>query len=160
MSVWEAEQAAKQLLGPAPVPPIDPDRIARGLGIAVRYASLPPDQSGKIVIPPNGAPVITINQYDHPNRQRFTCAHEIGHYHQRRSRESGPTTFVDYRDTLAGLGSEPDEVFANQFAAALLMPAGLVAQDWRARQSVESLAVTFGTSTQAMNLRLRNLGLV
>jgi Zn-dependent peptidase ImmA (M78 family) len=160
MSVREAEEAAKQLLGPAPTLPIYPDQIARSLGIAVRYAGLPPDQSGKILIPPNGAPVITINEYDHPNRQRFTCAHEIGHYHQRRARDTGPTTFVDYRDTLAGLGSEPDEIFANQFAAALLMPARLVAQYWREGRGVESLAEMFGTSVQAMNLRLRNLGLL
>ncbi len=160
MSVREAEDAAKQLLGPAPALPVDPEALARGLGITVRHGVLPPDASGKIVISAAEAPVITINQYDHPNRQRFTCAHEIGHYLRRRRQGGGTTTFVDYRDTLAGLGQDPEEIFANQFAAALLMPARLVARYHAEGMSDEALAERFGTSVQAMRLRLRNLGLV
>lgn len=159
MSVREAEHAAEQLLGPSPSVPINPDAIARSLGIVVRYKSLPPDQSGKIVIPPGGTSVIVINEYDHPNRQRFTCAHEIGHYQRRHQMPGGPRTFVDYRDTLAGLGQDPEEIFANQFAAALLMPASVVAKYHRQGWDAESLALKFGTSVQAMRLRLRNLGL-
>jgi Zn-dependent peptidase ImmA (M78 family) len=141
--------------------PVDPTELARRLGIVVRTDRLPPDESGKIVIPPDGQGpvVITINYWDHSNRQRFTCAHEIGHYVQRKEETGASRTFVDYRDDLAGLGADREEIYANQFAAALLMPAHLV-EAWHRRESVESLARRFGTSTQAMQLRLRNLRLV
>lgn len=159
MSVREAEQAAEQLLGPAPTLPVDPYALARSLGISVRFNDLPPDESGKIVIPANGAPVITINAYDHPHRQRFTAAHEIGHYVRRSRQMRGTTTFVDYRDTLAGLGSDPEEIYANQFGAALLMPASLVSDMYRGGMGAEVLADRFNTSVQAMKVRLRNLRL-
>jgi Zn-dependent peptidase ImmA (M78 family) len=97
--------------------------------------------------------------WDHPNRQRFTCAHEIGHY-LRRKRTGARGRFVDYRDTLAGLGTDVEEIYANQFAAALLMPAHLVHKGYKVdERSSEDLAWELGTSAQAMNVRLRNLRL-
>jgi len=99
-----------------------------------------------------------VNASDTQNRQRFTCAHEIGHY-VRRGQDPNRTSFVDYRDTLAGLGRDTDEIFANQFAAALLMPAPLVVRFRRAGDSISTLAERFGTSVQAMEIRLRNLRL-
>lgn len=140
--------------------PVEPERIAAGLGIFVRTARLSSDESGNIVIPADRRRdvVITINEADHPNRQRFTCAHEIGHYVSRRERDGGGKTYVDYRGTLAGLGKDPDEIYANQFASALLMPAALVKKHYiRCGRNTQVLASTFGTSVQAMELRLRNL---
>ncbi|HEX7167546.1 MAG TPA: ImmA/IrrE family metallo-endopeptidase [Acidimicrobiales bacterium] len=138
--------------------PVNPRRIALGLGIRVEVVPLPPDESGKIVIPPDGVAVISLNSWDNENRRRFTCAHEVGHYLRREASGAGYRTFVDHRDVLAGLGSDPEEIYANQFAAALLMPAHLV-QRWHPRFGPEELARRFGTSTQAMKLRLRNLRL-
>ncbi|MGI8752772.1 MAG: ImmA/IrrE family metallo-endopeptidase [Acidimicrobiales bacterium] len=137
---------------------MDPFRIASGLGIRCRYADLPSDESGKITIPVGGTPVITINEWDHSNRQRFTCAHEIGHYLRRG--HDGRTHYVDYRSTLAGLGIDAEEIFANQFAAALLMPAATVkklSEEGRSSIWHPDLASQFGTSDRAMDLRLRNL---
>jgi Zn-dependent peptidase ImmA (M78 family) len=166
MTVREAERDAERLLESswwtaagrdAPLP-VDPESLARGLGIEVRIAPLPADESGKIVIPADGAPVITLNQWDSRSRQRFTCAHEIGHYIRRR-RQGAHHEFVDYRDTLAGLGRDTEEIYANQFAAALLMPAHLVSEGFSQGERVEELAERLGTSAQAMNVRLRNLRL-
>lgn len=166
--VREAERDAAQLLESwwttptqdAPLP-VDPTALAYSLGIEVRVVPLPPDESGNIVIPVTGGAVISLNQWDSGNRQRFTCAHEIGHYLRRsKSPNRGGQQFVDYRDTLAGLGFGAEEIYANQFAAALLMPAHLVYQGYaREHESVEALARRFGTSTQAMKVRLRNLRL-
>ena len=166
MTVLEAERDARRLLeaswwldDDASTPlPVDPMEIARDLGISVQYRMLPPDQSGNIVIPRRGPVVITLNSFDHENRQRFTCAHEIGHYN-RRSRQGRHEEFIDYRDTLAGLGRDSEEIYANQFAAALLMPAQLVKRYYRI-EDVAKLARRFETSEQAMEVRLRNLGLV
>ncbi len=133
--------------------------LARRLGIRVQTVALPPDESGNIAMPADGVAVISLNRWDSLNRQRFTCAHEIGHYLRREEGGHWGFSFTDYRDTLAGLGVDAEEVYANQFAAALLMPGHLVRQ-WFPKQNAEKLARRFGTSLQAMTLRLRNLRLV
>lgn len=164
-TVAQAERDARQALDgwwstPAedsPLP-VDPFELARRFGITVNYEFLPADESGNIDITPESA-VITLNIADHANRQRFTCAHEIGHYVRRRSSgQSG--RYIDYRSTLAGLGVDQEEVYANQFAAALLMPAHLVKRWHDLGETDDRLARRFGTSVQAMELRLRNLRLV
>lgn len=161
MQVKEAEREAIRLLEdswPSGELPVNPFLIAEALGIQVTFAQLPRDESGRIEIVPDQTPRIWINRDDAEARQRFTCAHEIGHY--RRRAEYGPEAkIVDYRDTLAGLGTDEREIFANQFAAALLMPADRVAQFHRSGIDVNSMARIFGTSAQAMGLRLRNLSL-
>jgi Zn-dependent peptidase ImmA (M78 family) len=168
VTVREAERDAARLLDTSwwrtsqrddPLP-VDPMELARGLGIEVRTVPLPADESGNIVIPADDEAVISLNRWDARNRQRFTCAHEVGHYLRRQRSTSARRTYVDYRDTLAGLGRDVEEIYANQFAAALLMPAHLVQRFYIVeRWSVEDMAETFETSTQAMNLRLRNLRL-
>ncbi len=164
MTVQEAEAEAARLLDTSWWSlgrdlPIDPSYLARQLGIAVRFEPLPLDESGNIVIAPDVEPVITLNANDHPNRQRFTCAHEIGHY-RRRKMEAVTQRFVDNRDTLAGLGTDVDEIFANQFAAALLMPARRVQEFFQLKNlRADEMGILFGTSAQAIEIRLRNLRL-
>lgn len=167
MSIAKAERDANKLLDQSwwvnddrdiPIP-VDPVWIANALGIKVRYAVLPTDESGRIVIPDEEQVVITLNATDHPNRQRFTCAHEVGHYVRRRDNgRVGTKTFVDHRNTLAGAGVNAAEIYANQFAAALLMPAHIVASLYQDDDlAPESIARVLGTSTQALQIRLRNL---
>lgn len=91
------------------------------------------------------------------SRRRFTCAHEIGHYLRRPNQAAA--IFIDERSDLAGLGVDVEEVFANQFAAALVMPATLVRQQVRAGKSVAEMAAYFVTSPPALTRRLRNLRL-
>jgi Zn-dependent peptidase ImmA (M78 family) len=162
MTVRLAEEEANRLLESSWWPsrdlPVDPFHLARGLGILVRIEPLRADESGNITISPFETPVMTLNRYDGESRQRFTCAHEIGHY-LRRSQVPSAQQFTDYRDTLAGMGSDPEEIFANQFAAALLMPASKVLQFSNAGTPIEDMARRFATSSQAMELRLRNLRL-
>jgi Zn-dependent peptidase ImmA (M78 family) len=160
MTVREAEADARQLLDANWWPrdlPVDPFHLAGVLGIRVQTIKLPVDQSGKIDFIADG-PIISLNSLDSQNRRRFTCAHEIGHY-VKRGPSDGQEGITDYRDTLAGLGSDPREIYANQFAAALLMPAERVAEYSEKSLSVSEMASLFGTSTQAMELRLRNLRL-
>lgn len=172
MTVAEAETAARRLLESwwrspdqdEPLP-VSPRALAEGLGIEVTETYLPSDESGNIVISNVGPTVISLNWMDGANRQRFTCAHEIGHYIHRTSNpramgDGEARTFVDRRATLAGLGVDPDEIWANQFASALLMPAHLVKRFYLdERMTVGDLARRFQTSEQAMNVRLRNLRL-
>src|SRR5947209_48866 len=89
-TVRDAEQEAAKLLNSwwtspdrdRPLP-VDPTELAGRLGIRVETLPLPPDVSGSIAIPFGGVPVIRLNRQDGASRQRFTCAHEIGHYLRR-----------------------------------------------------------------------------
>jgi Zn-dependent peptidase ImmA (M78 family) len=137
--------------------PVDPVLIARRLGIDVREAPLSANVSGALVKKLGQDPRILLNASDHPNRQRFTCAHELGHFV---SREEAPDEyeFVDLRDTVwSAAGSQPEEVFANQFAANLLMPEDEVRRLEEQGYTPTQMAVYFGVSQDSVHFRLKNL---
>jgi Zn-dependent peptidase ImmA (M78 family) len=141
--------------------PIDPARVAERLGVKVYKAALNQTVSGMLVKQPARDPEIFLNGSDSANRQRFSCAHELGHYVKR---TSGPGSddameYVDFRDPLSAHGLDPEEVWANQFAAALLMPRELVTRVHKELRSSAAMAGEFGVSTDAMNFRLDNLGI-
>ena len=138
--------------------PVDPARIARRLGIEVLEAPLPRDVSGALIKEAGEDPRILLNQNDSPNRQRFTCAHEIGHF-VRRGDNPEVYEYIDRRDSLSGQGLLPDEMYANAFAAALLMPAEDVRRLHREKLTDLELAIRFGVSREAMQYRLTSLGL-
>lgn len=97
-------------------------------------------------------PVIFLNETDSRVRQRFTCAHELGHW-MKRSVMKDDWAFVDRRDQLSGRGTDPSERYSNAFAAALLMPASEV-RALGGQMYPESLARHFEVSGEAMNIRL------
>ena len=150
-TVWWEDDADERRL------PVDPFQIAESLGIDVYLTDMDDDVSGALRRTAHGRPVIYLNRHDSRARQRFTCGHELGHYVKRTAEKNREFEFIDFRSTLAAAGVDEDEIFANQFAAELLMPRALVKQ-LRDRGLV-GLAATFNVSTQAMGLRLRNLGL-
>lgn len=137
--------------------PVDPVRIAAALGIRVVKATLDPDMSGALVKELGKDAVIVLNAMDSPNRQRFTCAHEIGHF-VKRSDKPDEYEYVDRRTSLSSTGRDPEEVYANRFAAALLMPAKEVARLYGEGLSDVQLQLRFDVSLEAMRLRLTNLG--
>jgi Zn-dependent peptidase ImmA (M78 family) len=143
--------------------PIDPAKIAERLGVKVYAAGLEEKVSGMLVKHPARDPEIYLNGSDSKNRQRFSCAHELGHYVKRTSVDEEPVTdsweFIDYRNPLSATGQDADEVWANKFAASLLMPRELVTMLHKELPTPAALAGEFGVSTDAMNFRLENLGL-
>src|SRR4051794_26361057 len=74
---YESAEAVLTRVGikslPAPV-----EKIAKSLGAQVRFAAFDNELSGMIHIK-DGLPIIGVNALHHPNRQRFTIAHELGH---------------------------------------------------------------------------------
>jgi Zn-dependent peptidase ImmA (M78 family) len=97
-------------------------------------------------------------------RLRFTLAHEFGHlalrHHQRRF---GDLSSIDQvlRDpgSLAWEGSDPLEMEANAFAAELLLPAALFMAAWKATPVVGRVAARFEVSREAVQWRVKGLGL-
>jgi Zn-dependent peptidase ImmA (M78 family) len=149
-------------------PPVDVDFIAKASGIRVERTDFGADCSG-VLVRKDGRAVIGVNWTDSPVRQRFTVAHELGHYELH-----GGDTYVDrgqyvvqFRDPASGSGSKVEEREANQFAAAILMPATWIRQAFREQpfdltddEGLRNLAAKFQVSTQAMSYRLGNLRLL
>lgn len=136
--------------------PVDPVRIAHALGINVVDAYLDPDVAGALVKESGRDPVILVNGSDSGNRKRFTIAHELGHFVKRADADY---EYVDRRDTLSSTGHDPDEVYANAFAGNLLMPGDAVADLVKEGAGDLEMAIRFGVSREALNVRLRVLGL-
>lgn len=147
--------------------PTPVEKIAKTLGAQVRFSPFDDELSGMIFIK-DDVPVIGINSLHHPNRQRFTLAHEIGHLVLHR--EAITTTIhVDkqfpalMRDANSTNGTELREIEANQFASALLIPAEQLEQALQGKQfdidderPIDELAKKFRVSRQALEYRIRN----
>lgn len=138
--------------------PVKLSALASALGLRVIATDLPNGISGEIR--PDIEPdkyVIRVNKKDSSRRQRFTVAHEIGHYLlHREAIGNGITDDVLYRSTL----SDAREAQANRIAADLLMPDHLVS-DWLEKakkldidDKVGFLADKFNVSEAAMKIRL------
>lgn len=138
--------------------PVDPVRIAAHLGIDVFDAEMDQNVSGALIKERQQDPAILLNKIDSPNRKRFSCAHELGHY-IKRSSDFEQYEYVDYRDETSATGDNPDEVYANSFAASLLMPEREVRRYAGQGLNDIQLALQFGVSREAMQIRLQNLGI-
>ena len=163
------ESTAEELLAKAGVhsAPVPVERIANYLGIKIRLADLGQDCSG-ILVRNGERAVIGVNWGHHTNRRRFSVAHEIGHF----LLHDGDTYVdkgyrVNFRDLESGSGTKQEEIGANIFAAALLMPTDWVRKafeeqpfDLTEDDGLETLAKEFEVSTQAMTYRLMNLQLI
>lgn len=97
-------------------------------------------------------PTIHVNGSDPEVRQRFTIAHELGHYF------SGHNDA--YRDIYTSNGYNQDEILANNFAAELLMPKDKIEyyMDQLIIKDMSHLARIFNVSKEALLIRLGKLG--
>jgi Zn-dependent peptidase ImmA (M78 family) len=137
--------------------PVDPVVIAQEIGVKVIETELPPDVSGVLAKEEGQDAVIFLSSSDHKNRKRFTCAHELGHFIKKMELGEQEISSVNFRDSRSSEGKDPEEMFANQFAANLLMPEEEVLRQKRTPSFV--LARYFGVSPEAIINRLKSLGL-
>lgn len=138
--------------------PVDLELIAKLNGISVvpvkHIGAWDEDISGMITYE-EGKPTIYIRKRDTIPRQRFTLAHELGHFFLHEGKR--------FRDNYASTSSsnyDVDEVAANAFAAELLMPS-LAVEYFITKENlkeVDELANVFKVSLKAMTYRLVNLG--
>ncbi|EAW1173077.1 ImmA/IrrE family metallo-endopeptidase [Salmonella enterica subsp. enterica] len=139
--------------------PVDPAKIASDMGLDVFIVDMPGKVSGALIKQREQDPAIFLNGDDNKVRQRFSCGHELGHYIARQADHSDVYEYVDLRGEVASNGTHPDEIFANKFAAELLMPVDAVKQLYEEGQPSYIMAHYFGVSDDAMKFRLKNLGL-
>ena len=149
-------------------PPVPVEKLAKALGVRVEYNPFDDELSGMAFLR-DGKPVIGVNANHHPNRQRFTIAHELGHILLHRSRLDAAVlidknkNFIP-RDAISAEGTDPVEVEANAFASELLMPVKLVRQvlsestrDLHDDEYLIALAKRFRVSLAAFQFRLEKI---
>jgi len=125
-------------------------------GILIVRKDLPPSVSGKLYFQ-NNCWVMEINKNQNLKRQKFTLAHELGHFvlHKNKDTEFCDTTFFRKNEELDSL-----EYNANEFAAQILMPEERIKYYIQQQniKSIKSLADIFDVSSSAMRYRVEGLG--
>lgn len=174
MSIVRVRNRAEHLLERLGIQslPVNVHYIARQLGIRIVQAHLGNGVSG-LLVNRSGTPIICVQESDPETRKRFTIAHELGHHYLGHAFERGTQVHVDrgnlvsFRNSRSSDGIDPKEIEANQFAASLLMPSGLlkmraaeVAQGPLLDSHLSRLAEDFAVSEQAMTIRLMTIEIV
>jgi Zn-dependent peptidase ImmA (M78 family) len=137
--------------------PVDVAAAAQRLGVKVFAAKLADKVSGVLVRDPKyGTPsgfVIFVDEDEPAVRQRFTAAHELGHFVLHKD-SVGHKNEDNYLLRSEGMSSR-QEAEANRFAAALLMPFDLI-EDAMSKgiTTPKELAKHFQVSEIAMSIRL------
>lgn len=132
--------------------PLDVVALAQALGLKVSKEPMAEHMSGYLRRTADGW-VLGVNSLHHRNRQRFTIAHEIGHYMLHRDHSSFEDGLLFRKDA----NKNPQETEANQFASFLLMPK-FEFQSALATEGIDAVAAKFGVSRQAAEYRINTLG--
>jgi Zn-dependent peptidase ImmA (M78 family) len=128
------------------VPPVDVIKIAGQYGLAVDYVDKPDAFSGRLR---QERRIIEVNKNHHIHRQRWTIAHEIGHF----LLQHDSVFFVGDNDEL-GVPTRMNDKEADAFAANLLMPAEWLVKDWAAMKDIKTIARHYWVSDVAITYRL------
>lgn len=161
----EGEDAARTVramlgLGDEPAMNID-ERFESEAGLRIFYLDhLPSKLAAFLIWTDEIGACVAINRAHPVERQRWSLAHEVGHF--LRDREAGDVLEQD--DSL----SQPGEVFPEAFAKEFLLPRTGVQKRFAERCrggkftpiDLHALAKTFGVSFHAMALRLEELRLL
>lgn len=150
-------------------PPIPIEAIAKRYRLQIRFQALQSDLSGFLYREQEDG-VIGVNSIHAKVRQRFTIAHELGHFllHQNDPLHVDRAVHVKFRSNLSKQGTDVNEMEANSFAAEILMPRDFIAREFEQSEPIDildedfiiQLAHRYNVSIQALFLRLMNLGYI
>lgn len=159
--------------------PVDVFDIARRMGLDVRYGRTKSDVEGMIIKPSGDQkPVIYIDRNTSWERQRFTVAHEIGHYlevlrkkqdanlpfryedqvlPQRVSLVSDSSLYFCVPTVSGGPDMRRSELFADAVAHSLLMPGIALESITGIGLTLDAAAKYFGVSYFSLDNRMTEL---
>lgn len=136
--------------------PLDIESVYRFYGISIQRIPMDKEISGILEKRRNGWSIF-INQWHHPKRQRFTLAHELGHYFLHGNTNNkfiDNTLFLRINET-----TDQMETDADMFAGELLMPKKqFIDQVNLGNNKISSLAEYFNVSMMAVKVRASILG--
>ncbi len=169
--------------------PINIEQVVKCYGINLEFRDDMPDiVSGFCYVKTsnqNCQEGILINNKHHKHRKRFAIAHEFGHYISYKLQNKGGRHIDYYMDSglilaneiddgqeefikyegramgeLSSLGTDLEEIYANRFAASILMPKVLLTYELSKYRDIKKLANKFEVSELAMQYRLSSLDFV
>ncbi len=140
--------------------PISLDLACEKLGFKIVPYDFPESMSALLIIEGNNR-VIGVNKNHSSVRQRFSVAHELGHFvsgHEDFNHEE--VAHIDREKKYLNRFHRMEEE-ADEFAAELLMPESLLKNDFHTfSREIEDLARKYEVSQQAMTIQLINLRLL
>lgn len=154
-------------------PPVNVHAIANFLGLIIEQEPADEKLSG-FILRESKRTIIGVNSNHHQNRQRFTIAHEIGHFLLHKGdvihvdNYNLPLAKINLRSEEASKGVDEQEKEANLFAAELLIPKsildhtleGIGSIDLLNEEVIENLAKKYRVSVVALTFRLANLNYI
>jgi Zn-dependent peptidase ImmA (M78 family) len=164
-------EMAKKLLARHDIfaPPVLVEDIALDEGLKVVRSAADWNESG-FLLRDSSETIIGINSRNAPKRQRFTIAHELGHWmlHDNKRLIVDQSVMLYKRNDVSSQATDEQEIEANSFAAELLMPRSMVREVAKTLRSnatsredfVTAIAREFDVSIEAMGYRLINLGVL
>lgn len=164
MACVDIEQKAKELLQEHELyeVPVDPIKLAEILNVEVYQTNFKDDNLSGVISKDEEKVVILTSSNEHYNRTRFTVAHELGHLVLHMNKNQ---IIEEYH---RGNKRSKQEMEANAFAAALLMPIDLIKPyvdeldktNLPDYSKIKVLAEIFKVSESSMGYRMANLGLI
>lgn len=155
-----AESVAKQL-GYEPCGSIS-DAIAK-LGGRIEIADTllsDPESTGSLYVDGEGDFRIIVPSHTSPTRDRFTIAHELGHFVVHYAWRKSQSELKNVKMMALRRDSERVEWEANWFAAAFLMPSDAFRKKYaELHNNVDATAAAFCVSSAAAKIRVGSLGL-
>jgi Zn-dependent peptidase ImmA (M78 family) len=162
-----AKRQAAELLKRAHVKkaPVPIEKLAAFVSAEIVHQAFSGEVSGIVYRNDERSAVIGVNSSHPIQRQRFTIAHEIGHLllHADENLHVDRNFPIGLRSGISSKSVDANEIEANQFAAALLMPADFIAEDIKpfigtdVMFAIRKLAQQYRVSEQAMSIRLSTL---
>lgn len=141
--------------------PVNVAEIAKKADVMIKKA--PSNKFSGLLYRKGNTAFMAISSSEPLVRQRFTIAHELGHFFLHPNKD----TFIEFRDNEKNIARGIKEIHANQFAAALLMPRKFLERDVKnfkktglTKQATEFLSKKYLVSEEAMTFRLLNLNLL
>ncbi|MGD0916973.1 MAG: ImmA/IrrE family metallo-endopeptidase [Thermodesulfobacteriota bacterium] len=125
--------------------------IAKGEGFNLVYRVWP-NRVGALLL--RTGKTIGVNSNHHPHRQRFSIAHELGHYflnHRQDDYEKGIT--LD-NPPVGDDFSKIQNTEAHEFASELLVPLPIIKEAYKTVKDVKALAEMFNVSLEVMFIAL------
>jgi Zn-dependent peptidase ImmA (M78 family) len=145
--------------------PVPVEKLAALISAEIVLQPFSGEISGIVHRNVDGSAVIGVNSSESIQRQRFTIAHELGHLllHADEQLHIDKNFPIGLRSGISGQAVDENEIEANQFAATLLMPSELIAEDIKpfvgkdVLVAIRKLAKKYIVSEQAMSIRLSAL---
>lgn len=146
-------------------PPVDIYGIIERLGIRLFELELDDDVSGVLDMREPKTPRIVVNKNHHPNRKRFSAAHELSHFvlHTKSGLHMDKQSF--FRSAESSKGVFSIEIEANRMAAELLMPKHFLTKSLsyfedlidNENDIIEDLSREYSVSVTAMSIKTHSV---